>query len=137
MDHIENDASSNSLVACVFVTTVTFLPSRCLATIGGFLPSNCLATIGGFFSKPLPSNYGGILTDLLPSNDRGDTHRDLISLLLFIYFFFFQNKESRLKIHTIHVLASSGHHQVLQHCGEILFMYVIHMSYEGKFHHYD
>jgi hypothetical protein len=35
--HIENDASNNSsIVACVFVTAVTFLPSRCLATIGGF-----------------------------------------------------------------------------------------------------
>jgi hypothetical protein len=32
--HIENDASNNSsIVACVFVTAVTFLPSRCL-TIG-------------------------------------------------------------------------------------------------------
>jgi hypothetical protein len=31
---IENDASNNSsIVACVFVTAVTFLPSRCLATI--------------------------------------------------------------------------------------------------------
>jgi hypothetical protein len=34
--HIENDATNNSsTVACVFVTAVTFLPSRCLATIGG------------------------------------------------------------------------------------------------------
>jgi hypothetical protein len=34
--HIENDASNNfSIVSCVFVTAVTFLPSRCLATIGG------------------------------------------------------------------------------------------------------
>jgi hypothetical protein len=34
--HIENDESSNSsIVACVFVTAVTFLPSRCLGTIGG------------------------------------------------------------------------------------------------------
>jgi hypothetical protein len=42
--HIENDASNNSfIVASVFVTAVTFLPSRCLATIGGFLPSRCLA----------------------------------------------------------------------------------------------
>jgi hypothetical protein len=35
--HIENHASNNSsIVACVFVTAVTFLPSRCLATIGGY-----------------------------------------------------------------------------------------------------
>jgi hypothetical protein len=39
-DHIENDVSNNSsIVACVFVTMVTFLPSRCLAMIGGFLPN--------------------------------------------------------------------------------------------------
>jgi hypothetical protein len=35
-DHIDNDASkSSSTVACVFVAAVKFLPSRCLATIGG------------------------------------------------------------------------------------------------------
>jgi hypothetical protein len=34
---IENDASNNSsIVACVFVTVVKFLPSRCLATIREF-----------------------------------------------------------------------------------------------------
>jgi hypothetical protein len=32
----------------VFVTVVTILPSRCLATIRGFLPSGCLATVGGY-----------------------------------------------------------------------------------------
>jgi hypothetical protein len=47
--HIDNHAYNNySFVACVFVTMVTFLPSRCLATITGFLPSRCLATIGGY-----------------------------------------------------------------------------------------
>jgi hypothetical protein len=47
--HIENDASNNSsIVASVFVTTVTFLQSRCLATVGRFLPSLCLATIGWY-----------------------------------------------------------------------------------------
>jgi hypothetical protein len=35
--YIENDASNNtSIFACVFVTAVTFLPSRCLATIGNY-----------------------------------------------------------------------------------------------------
>jgi hypothetical protein len=44
--HIENDASNNfSTIACVFVTAVTFLPNRRLATKGGFLPSRYLATI--------------------------------------------------------------------------------------------
>jgi hypothetical protein len=34
--HIENNESNNSyIVACVFVTAVKFLPSRCLATIRG------------------------------------------------------------------------------------------------------
>jgi hypothetical protein len=37
---IENDVSNNfSIVACVFVTAVTFLSIRCLATKGGFLPN--------------------------------------------------------------------------------------------------
>jgi hypothetical protein len=36
IDHIDNDASDNSsIVACVFVAAVTFLPSRCLANRGG------------------------------------------------------------------------------------------------------
>jgi hypothetical protein len=53
-DHIENNASNNSYTfECVFVTAVTFLPSRCLAAIRGFLPSRCLAKIWGF----LPSRW--------------------------------------------------------------------------------
>jgi hypothetical protein len=37
MDRIENDASNNSsIVSCVFVVAVIFLPSRFLATIGGY-----------------------------------------------------------------------------------------------------
>jgi hypothetical protein len=47
--HIENNASNNSsIVAPVFVNAVTFLPSH------------CLATIGGIFTEPLPSNDRGI-----------------------------------------------------------------------------
>jgi hypothetical protein len=50
--HIETDESNNSsIVACVFVTAVTFLPSRSLATIGGFLLSRYLATIGGYIYR--------------------------------------------------------------------------------------
>jgi hypothetical protein len=94
--HIENHASNNSyIVACVFVAAVTFLPSRCLAMIGGFLPSRCLATIRvflagrclatmgffpetpsndkGVFTDPLPSNDKGIFTERLTSNNKGDT----------------------------------------------------------------
>jgi hypothetical protein len=58
--HVENDASNNSsVVACVFVTAVRFLPSRCLATIGEILLSRCLATMG-IFTEPLPNNDRGI-----------------------------------------------------------------------------
>jgi hypothetical protein len=67
--HTENDASNNSsIVACVFVTAVTFLTSC------------CLATIRGFFTEPLPGNDKGIFfTEPSPNNDRGgyiDTHTD-------------------------------------------------------------
>jgi hypothetical protein len=58
--HIENDASNNaSIVACVFVTAVTLLPSRCLATIGGFLLSRCVATIRGFLPSRCLATIGG------------------------------------------------------------------------------
>jgi hypothetical protein len=73
--HIENDASSNyTIVAGVFVTAVTFLPSRCLATVGRFLPSRCLAAMGGF----LPSLCTETIRGLLPSNDR-DPDSNVIS----------------------------------------------------------
>jgi hypothetical protein len=55
---------------------------------------------GNFLTEPLPSNDKGIFTEPLSSNDRGihrHTHRlqrDIISLL----YFFFQNKESRVKM---------------------------------------
>jgi hypothetical protein len=46
--HIENDASDDySIVAFVFITPVTCLPSR------------CLATMRGTFTEPLPSNDRG------------------------------------------------------------------------------
>jgi hypothetical protein len=63
--HIENDASNNSyIVSCVFVTTVMFLLSRCLATIGGFLQSRCLTTIRGY----LPSRCLTTIRGYLPSH---------------------------------------------------------------------
>jgi hypothetical protein len=56
--HIENDASNySSIVACVFVTALMYLPCRCLATIRGFLLSRCLATIRGILS-PLKQHNG-------------------------------------------------------------------------------
>jgi hypothetical protein len=60
-DHNEIDASNNSsIVACLFVTRVTLLPSRCLATIGGFLPSRCQAMIGEFLPSCCVATMGGI-----------------------------------------------------------------------------
>jgi hypothetical protein len=56
--HIKNDASNNSsIVACVFVTAVTFPPSRCLETIGGYADTHThwqqydLIRLLCFFSK--------------------------------------------------------------------------------------
>jgi hypothetical protein len=70
--HIENDASNNSsIVACVFLTAVTFLPSRWVATIGGFLPSRCLATIGGFLSIRCLATIRGFLTSRCLATMRG------------------------------------------------------------------
>jgi hypothetical protein len=86
--HIENDASNNSsIVACLFVTAVTFLPKRCLATIRGFLPSRCLATIGGLLPSRCLATIGGLHRHTLRQQ------RDLIILLSL-----FQNKERRLKM---------------------------------------
>jgi hypothetical protein len=85
--HIENDASKNSsIIACVFVTAVTFLPSRCLATIEGFLPSRCLATIGGFLASRCLAKIGGY-TDTHTQTATW-THKPTL---------FFQINESRLK----------------------------------------
>jgi hypothetical protein len=53
--HIENDASKSSIVACVFVNAETFVPSR------------CLPTIGGVFTELLPSNDREIFTEALPA----------------------------------------------------------------------
>jgi hypothetical protein len=67
--HIENDASNNFYIACVFVTA---------------------GNDREIYTERLPSNQKGIFTEPLPSNDRGDTQtnthtqqRDLIRLLNF------------------------------------------------------
>jgi hypothetical protein len=52
MGHIDNYLSNNSyIVACVFVTGVTFLPSRCLVMIREILPRRCLPTIRGIHAR--------------------------------------------------------------------------------------
>jgi hypothetical protein len=48
------------VVACVFVSAVTFLPSRCLATIGEFFPSRCQATIRGSLPSRCLTTIRGI-----------------------------------------------------------------------------
>jgi hypothetical protein len=81
--HIENNASNNSsIVSCVFVTAVTFLPSRCLARIGRFLPSRWLTTIRGFLPIRCLAAIRGIYRH---------THRRQRDLIV-------RNKESRLKL---------------------------------------
>jgi hypothetical protein len=68
--HIENDASDTfSTVACVLVTAVTYLPSRCLATIGGIL------------TESLPNKYRGGHTCARTHAHR--QQRELMSLLYF------------------------------------------------------
>jgi hypothetical protein len=113
--HIENDASSNSsVVACVFVTAVTFLPGR------------CLATIGVFFTEPLPMNDKGIFTEPLPSNDKGyqqtRTHTHTAT-----WFhkptLFFQNKESGLK--TVTTFSNSHCNLLLRHNFLIPFVFAL------------
>jgi hypothetical protein len=105
--HIENDASKNSsIVTCEFVTTVTFLPIRCLATIRGFLPSRYLATIKGFLlsrclatiERFLPSRCPATIGVLLPSRclaTIGDTqtHTRIATWSHKPALFLFQNKK--------------------------------------------
>jgi hypothetical protein len=88
--HIENDASNNSsTVAWVFVTAVTFLPSRWLATIGRFLPGRCLATIRGFLRSRCLATIGGFLPGRCLTTIGGytDTHRQQRDLISLLYFF--------------------------------------------------
>jgi hypothetical protein len=60
-DHIENDASNNSsILACAFITAVTFVLNRCVVTIGGFLPTRCLETIRGLLPSRCLATIGGI-----------------------------------------------------------------------------
>jgi hypothetical protein len=44
--HWKNASNNSYIVACEFITAVTFLPSCFLAMIKGCLPSRCLVTMG-------------------------------------------------------------------------------------------
>jgi hypothetical protein len=86
--HIANDASNNSsVVACVFVTAVTFLPSSCLATIGGDtdIPTDSLWYDTDRIRNDAFNNCsvvlyircsGNVFFELFPSNDGRDTIKD-------------------------------------------------------------
>jgi hypothetical protein len=97
---IENDASNNSsIVACVFLATVTFLPSLRLVTTGGYWCTHKHRWYGSMKSAVEMSSVAMIyISNFITigsgiqklSGGRGYTHKqhdDLISLLSF----FFQN----------------------------------------------
>jgi hypothetical protein len=73
------------------------LPSNDKGIFTEPLPSEDMA----IFTEPLPSNDKGTFTEPLPSNDRGDTqagtHTDS-NVISSAFFYFFQNKKSRLKM---------------------------------------
>jgi hypothetical protein len=103
-DRFENDVSSNSsIVACVFLTAVTFLPSCFLSTIRGYTYRNT-DWWEGFFNYSVEMGSAAVIYEYVPSFIkigsgvqrliRGDTHththththgqqRDLTSLLYF------------------------------------------------------
>jgi hypothetical protein len=64
-------SNNSSIVACVFVTAVTFVPSRCLATKGEFFTKALPSNDKGTFTEPLPSNDKVIFTEPLHINDKG------------------------------------------------------------------
>jgi hypothetical protein len=108
--HIENDASNNSsIVARVFVTAVTFLRCRFLATTRGFLPSRCLVTIRKFLPSRSLATTGAFLQGRCLATIRGllpcgclatiggiQTHTQTAKWSGKVTLFL-QNKESRLK----------------------------------------
>jgi hypothetical protein len=100
MGHIQNDASNNSsIVACVIVAEVTFLPSRCLKTIRGFLPSRCLATIGRFLQSRCLATIRVLLPSRCLATIGGYTDRHTqIATWSYMPTLCFQNKKIRLKI---------------------------------------
>jgi hypothetical protein len=102
-DHIENDSSNNSSIACVFATAVTFLPSRCLATKRGYTYRHT-DWWEGFFNYVIEVGSGAVIH--VPSFIKiGSGIQKLIGGIHTQTAtrshkppFFFQNKESRLKI---------------------------------------
>jgi hypothetical protein len=81
--HIENDApnTSSSIVACVFVIAVTFLPSRSPATIRRYLLSRCLATIRKFLPSRCLATIGELLSSLCLGTMRGYLHNRCLATI--------------------------------------------------------
>jgi hypothetical protein len=101
--HIENDASNNSsIVVGVFITAVTFLPSRCLAMIGGCTYRHT-DWWEGFFNWSVEMGSGAVIKfykDWLRHSkvNGGDTQTHTqTATWSHKLTLFFQNKESRLK----------------------------------------
>jgi hypothetical protein len=59
MDRIEKDALNNSIVVSVFFAVVTFLPSRCLATIGIHIQTH--RPMDGFMKYAVEMGSGAII----------------------------------------------------------------------------
>jgi hypothetical protein len=59
MNRIENDASNNSSVACIFVAIVTFLPNRCIELVGGYRCRHRL--IGGIYEIAVEMGSGSMI----------------------------------------------------------------------------
>jgi hypothetical protein len=105
MDHIEDDASRNSVVVCVLIAMVMFLSSCCLATTGGYTHRH-KDRWKGFMKYAVEMGSGAMicihtyqvsyrLVQTFKSWWGDKTHRqhgDIISLLLL-----FQNKGNKLK----------------------------------------
>jgi hypothetical protein len=63
MDSIVHDAYSRYIVACVFIAAVTFLPTRCLATIGGYTHTHTHRLIEGFMQYAVEMGSGAMMYD--------------------------------------------------------------------------
>jgi hypothetical protein len=97
MDRIENDASnSSSILQCVFVAAVTFLPSPCLATVRMHIQTHRL--MGGIYEV---CHLDGVRWQDIHTRFNNNWFRhskvDKVGYTVSLLLFFFQNKESRLE----------------------------------------
>jgi hypothetical protein len=76
----------SSIVACVFLTAVIFLPSRWSATIRGYLSSRCLATIRRYLPNRCLATIG-VIHRQTHTDTASWSHKPIL---------FFQSKGSKL-----------------------------------------